>query len=100
MNRSEEITVIMTTSEALEISNAVNELYYKEDIANYFQENNMDYNTEEVLSDKDLMDKILEKYSENRRNADGGEYEDCKHWSECLKDAITEYKDQLAQYRI
>lgn len=79
-------TLSLTLSDAEKVERAVKQHYCKQDLIDYFE--NSDKYSDEVLNDESVMKTLLDSYLIYRINADGGEEEECMHWSECLSKAI------------
>ena len=92
--------VELSLSQAAEVVDMYNRIYYVEDIEHFFEESTK-YDSR-ILLDKDLMYEILANYADLRNNADGGDIEDTLHWSECLRLAVenpeNEYYDRVLLY--
>lgn len=92
--------IILTEAELDTISKTVDtELYYRQDVENYFTDDNTaDYNHEAVLSDKELMGSMVERYAELRFENNGGDPDEMMDWEECLNTVIDEFEDELSAY--
>lgn len=73
---------------ANDISKLQDKKYYYQDILTHFKEDR-DY-SKIILKDEGVLEDVLNLYTEYRMNADGGCYEDNRHWKECLTDAIND----------
>lgn len=89
-------TLTLTLSDAEGVAYAVREYYCAEDIEDFFSDSD-DY-LDEVVDDADIMNALLTSYMTYRENADGGEYEESMHWSECLERAIEDNEKILEKY--
>lgn len=92
--------VRLTISEAEEVAEFVNKIYYRQDVIAYFEDRPDVYKNILSRSNVDLIDNITEKYAEYRKNANGGDIEDNLHWTECLEKAVAEFKNVLSAYKI
>lgn len=93
--------ITISLSDASRIAETVNEIYYMEDITSNIQGKvDLDTYAPQILEDKEVLDSILDIYADYRNNADGGEWEETRHWSECLSDAFdlteSEYDTNIA----
>ena len=75
-----------------------NKLYYKEDVAGYFEERELIYDIEKLSKDVTLLDDILNAYTANRENADFGDA--AMSWTECLQNAVNQFEKELSKYKI
>lgn len=88
--------IALTFSEIKELNATMNRAYYLDDIISYFT--NSDEYTDDILNDTELLNHILDDYEEKRNNADGGEEEDCIHWTDCLESAVENWEHALKKY--
>lgn len=86
----------LTLSDAETITHAVRIYYCKEDIIDFFSDNNDYLNA--AIDDANVMNALLKSYVEYRDFADGGEYEESMHWKQCLEKAVEDNKKILEKY--
>ena len=83
---------LLTNIDSLQrVHDALDDYYYKQDITSFFENKIEDgIMTSVVMLDTDFINEILESYRSYRDEANGGEYEDSRHWSECLDEALND----------
>lgn len=97
---SDKITIELTPNEASEIGFAADKIYYMEDVDNYFEEHNSEYNNDMLFEDKNLLNEIYEHYASLRKENNGGNPDCCNDWHSCLEETINEYENKLKKYKL
>lgn len=95
LHSADNLIATMPIHEAEMIADAVRNYYCRLDVENYFTDKRYD---PAILEDTTLIDDITIAYADFRDNADGGEYEDSMHWTECLDKAVEIYGNQVGKY--
>lgn len=94
-------SIAMTPAEFAHVSRKVDtELYYKYDILDYFTEDDDYYNVDAILANVQLLNEIIETYSNYRYNNNGGDCDNNMSWAECLDVTLNEYEYELRKYRL
>ena len=71
------------------ISAFYNEIYYRQDVEDYFEES--DKYSLDILDDNELLNEITSAYAKHREEAH-------HDWNTCLETAISEFSDELMKY--
>ncbi len=97
LHSADKLITTMPIHEAEMIADAVRSYYCRLDVEDYFTDERYD---SAILENTMLIDDITDTYANFRNHADGGEYEDSMHWTECLDKAVEIYADQISKYAI
>lgn len=96
----ETLVVTFSRDEINMICDARNRHYYKKDIEDYFEREDVPYDYDKIMADTQLIEDILDVYAELRSNANGGDRGDLRHWEDCLEEAIDAFSHRLDAYII
>lgn len=93
-------TITLTELEAKDLCKKIDtELYYKQDVIEYFKSDDCEYDEKTVLQNTKLLNMIIADYAELRFENNGGNTDSTMNYIECLDEAMDNYENELEPYK-